>query len=105
MKPLKRCPFCGGKATIARNNSVFFDHSFKGRVVCTECGAQTIACVDKNVAVSMWNRRCEGQRILLVEDGSVDLEKVEELGDPVIVYRAGSAKPEFLENKKGHADH
>lgn len=36
-------------------------------------------------------------KILLAEDGSVDVDKLEEDGFYVIVYRQGSNKPEFLD--------
>lgn len=35
-------------------------------------------------------------RILLVEEGSVDIDKIEELGITCIAYRQGSNKPEWL---------
>lgn len=38
-------------------------------------------------------------RILLVEDGSVDIDKLEEDGWYIIVYRQGSNPPTFLEEK------
>ena len=37
------------------------------------------------------------KRILLVEDGSVNIEQLEEDGFYVIPYRQGANKPEFLE--------
>lgn len=37
------------------------------------------------------------KRVLLVEDGSVDIDKLEEDGFYVIVYRQGGNKPEWLE--------
>lgn len=36
------------------------------------------------------------EKIVLVEDGSVDVEKLERDGFYVIVYRQGANKPEFL---------
>ena len=36
------------------------------------------------------------QNILLVEDGSVDTAKLDEIGIKYIVYRQGSQKPEIL---------
>lgn len=38
-------------------------------------------------------------KILLVEDGSVDIDRLQEDGWYVIVYRAGSRPPMILEEK------
>lgn len=35
-------------------------------------------------------------RFLLVEDGSVDVDSIEELGIKCIIYRSGANKPEWL---------
>lgn len=40
------------------------------------------------------------QKILLVEDGSVDVDKLEQDGFYVIVYRQGSKPPMWLELEK-----
>lgn len=37
------------------------------------------------------------QRVLLIEDGSVDTDKLDALGINYIVYRQGSQKPEIIE--------
>ena len=37
------------------------------------------------------------QRVLLIEDGSVDTDKLDVLGINYIVYRQGSQKPEIIE--------
>lgn len=48
-----------------------------------------------NIATPNEKTNCD--KILLVEDGSVDVDYiVEELGIKCIVYRQGSNKPEFL---------
>ena len=41
-------------------------------------------------------KKVANKKILLVEDGSVDVEKLERDGFYVIVYRQGANKPEFL---------
>ena len=41
-------------------------------------------------------KKIANKKILLVEDGSVDVEKLENDGFYVIVYKQGSNKPEFL---------
>lgn len=44
------------------------------------------------------NKSCVNNRVLLVEDGSVDVNYIEdELGIKCIVYRQGANKPEWLE--------
>ena len=40
------------------------------------------------------------QKILLVEDGSVDVDKLEQDGFYVIIYREGSKPPMWLELEK-----
>lgn len=37
-------------------------------------------------------------KVLMVEDGSVDIDKLEEDGFYVIVYRNGSTPPQYLKN-------
>jgi RNA binding exosome subunit len=37
------------------------------------------------------------QKVLLIEDGSVDTDKLDALGINYIVYRQGSQKPEIIE--------
>ena len=35
-------------------------------------------------------------KILLIEDGSIDIDRLEKIGIPYIVYRQGSKTPRFL---------
>ena len=35
-------------------------------------------------------------KILLIEDGSIDTDRLEEIGIPYIVYRQGAKPPRFL---------
>ena len=35
-------------------------------------------------------------KILLIEDGSIDTDRLEKIGIPYIVYRQGSKPPRFL---------
>lgn len=37
---IKKCPFCGGAATVVVEDGV--------KVVCKECGSSTKGCLDKN---------------------------------------------------------
>lgn len=53
--------------------------------------------------VAEYKRKMEAltkDRILLVEDGSVDIDKLEEDGWYIIIYRQGANPPMFLEEKK-----
>lgn len=45
-------------------------------------------------------KKALSQKILLVEDGSVDIDKLEQDGFYVIVYRQGSKPPIWLELEK-----
>ncbi len=47
---LKRCPFCGGRAVIAKEMSLF-------SVGCMLCGANVGATINKETAIKAWNRR------------------------------------------------
>ena len=46
--------------------------------------------------ITAQRKTINGKQILLVEDGSVDVDKLEKDGFYVIVYRQGSRLPEFL---------
>jgi hypothetical protein len=48
-------------------------------------------------------KKALSQKILLVEDGSVDVDKLEQDGFYVIIYREGSKPPMWLELEKGGA--
>lgn len=47
---LKRCPFCGGTANIAKGRIEFWAY-------CPHCGAQIELCETKQEAVKAWNAR------------------------------------------------
>lgn len=55
MNELKPCPFCGGRAAVAQNASVFLDY----RVYCKRCGAETGMYTTAIKAVRCWNTREE----------------------------------------------
>lgn len=52
---LKPCPFCGGKATIWKEDAVWFDITWIG---CKECGVQLRKYAD-NRGIKTWNKRVE----------------------------------------------
>ena len=51
--------------------------------------------LENNIDVSKEEKTIK-DKILLVEDGSVDVESLEQKGFCVIVYRQGGKKPEWL---------
>jgi Lar family restriction alleviation protein len=53
VEQLKPCPFCGGRAAVAQNASVFLDY----RVYCKQCGAETGMYTTAIKAVRCWNNR------------------------------------------------
>lgn len=55
---------------------------------------QLKANLDRGESYYLENKR---QRVLLIEDGSVDTGKLDALGINYIVYRQGSQKPEIIE--------
>lgn len=54
MTKLKRCPFCGGEASleVIRENEVAFCC-----VECDQCGISTYSSTNMNEVVDMWNTR------------------------------------------------
>ena len=53
-KKLKKCPFCGGEATIC---SFFF-------VQCSKCGLSTLTYLTESEAIEAWNTRKPMDRIM-----------------------------------------
>lgn len=94
---LKRCPFCGGKATIESLGGYISVFHF---AKCECCGVKTQEYSNEELAAKKWNTRQENNGIILVEDGSVDLEECENLGFRPLVYRKGSALPKILKNEE-----
>ena len=99
MKYLRRCPFCGGDATFKELGG--FRTVFQYIVECERCGIHTREYSTEDAAAGQWNTRQEDNGIVLVEDGSVDLDECKELGLRPLVYRKGAALPIILkgENK------
>lgn len=91
---LKRCPFCGGDAT--------FDVRVEDRIItayiakCESCEIHTKEYPTQKEAAAKWNTRQADKGIILVEDGSVDLDECKELGLRPLVYRKGAAIPFIL---------
>ncbi|MEY8367567.1 Lar family restriction alleviation protein [Anaerovoracaceae bacterium 42-11] len=48
-KKLKKCPFCGGEASIIGHSTIW--------VYCNECLGQTAAGDTEEEAIEAWNRR------------------------------------------------
>ena len=88
---LRRCPFCGGDATFETLGGVgkVFNYIAK----CERCGIHTTEYSTKEAAADKWNIRQEDNGIILVEDGSVDLDECKELGFRPLVYRKGAILP------------
>ena len=61
---LKPCPFCGGKAKLAKQTvSMWFLQFDSYYVVCDNCGARSRIAVEvaeeKDKAIEAWNMRVE----------------------------------------------
>ena len=95
---LRRCPFCGGDAAFQELGGfrTFFQYIAK----CERCGIHTRAYSTQEEAAMKWNNRQEDNGIILVEDGSVDLDECKELGLRPLVYRKGAAFPIILKGGK-----
>lgn len=81
---MRRCPFCGGEATI-KNCSEFKTDYADYRVYCKECGASTEQnLLTRDEAVDRWNTRFFDKDVamqvveLLVGRYSLDRVKVTE---------------------------
>lgn len=67
---LKRCPFCGGEATM-QDTEDWSPYS-RWMVRCTECGMDTGGRESKSAAISAWNARAavtDGQFARAIHDG------------------------------------
>ena len=96
---LKRCPFCGGDATFGVRVEA---HTITAYIAkCESCEIHTKEYPTQEAAATKWNTRQADKGIILVEDGSVDLDECKELGLRPLVYRNGAALPIILkgENK------
>ena len=58
MEELKKCPFCGGEASLKVNHG-FGEEVISAFVYCEECGVATRNCALEATARGMWNRRVE----------------------------------------------
>ena len=56
MEELKKCPFCGGKATLKIHYG-FDEKVISAFVYCEECGVATRRCALETTAIGKWNRR------------------------------------------------
>ena len=95
---LRRCPFCGGDATFDSYGGVSTMRTYIVR--CERCEVHTKEYSTQEIAAAKWNIRQEDNRIVLVEDGSVDLDEVKELGLRPLVYRKGAAYPTILKEEE-----
>ena len=55
---LKRCPFCGGEASLRDEP----DKYYKYAVYCTKCGIGTLAEHIESIAIHAWNRRTDDDK-------------------------------------------
>lgn len=96
---LRRCPFCGGDAAFRKFGG--FRTVFQYIAECERCGLHTRKYSTQEEAAMKWNTRQEDNGIILVEDGSVDVDECKELGLRPLIYRKGAALPLILkgENK------
>lgn len=58
MEELKKCPFCGGEATLKIHYG-FDEKVISAFVYCEECGVATRRCALETTAIGKWNRRVE----------------------------------------------
>lgn len=94
MKYLRRCPFCGGDAAFQELGG--FRTVLQYIAKCERCGINTREYSTQEEAAEQWNTRQEDNVIVLVEDGSVDLDECKEIGVRPLVYRKGAAIPIIL---------
>lgn len=100
---LKRCPFCGGEAEFLYSGVCTNIEKSECIVKCKVCESQTKTFYKRKEAAEQWNSRKYYRGVLLVEDGSVDVDECEELGFRPLVYRQGSALPIILKDEEKNA--
>ena len=59
MEELKKCPFCGGKASVMEKENRFGVEFYI--VQCTRCRACTGGMKDREFAADAWNERTGGE--------------------------------------------
>ena len=108
VKIIKNNPDCGVEEYIGNVYEAFIDNhnytegycvNFLGRIlfVPKEC-CEEVNEDFKVVSQPENSSKPKYDKILLVEDGSVDVDDIEEnLGIKCIIYRQGANKPEWLE--------
>lgn len=69
---------------------------FLPAICCEVVEEPTIEEFKESLKTKQWEVIPPQDKILLVEDGSVDTEHLEELGIKYIVYRSGARPPEWL---------
>lgn len=57
MDELKPCPFCGGKAVMAKPQRLTFLNRKVKRPNCIKCGATMFVWKSKEKAIEEWNKR------------------------------------------------
>ena len=73
MEELKKCPFCGGEATMKIHYG-FDEKVISAFVYCEECGVATRRCALETTAIGKWNRRVEEMRQKLKELTGEEIE-------------------------------
>lgn len=97
---IKRCPFCGEYPEVVDKNAGTPSFVSIFVIRCKNCGCY----FEKNFGdtkeeiIKRWNNRYyeKNMPIIMVEDGSTDLEEIEKLGMRSLVYRQGARQPVIL---------
>jgi len=68
MSKLKRCPFCGGEATLVED---IYNDQLYNYVICTndDCNANTGRCSTEDEAITKWNNRSNWHTGTPTEEG------------------------------------
>ena len=64
MSELKRCPFCGGEATLTNKLSKDEYGQRLWNVCCFGCANRTSSYWDKEIAIEAWNTRKPLERVI-----------------------------------------
>jgi regulator of replication initiation timing len=84
---------------MSKKEAVYFDK----QEMCYRLAPDIDTVIKANEKLKLENDKFRillSNKILLVEDGSVDIDKLEEDGFYVICYRQGSRAPMWLEEKE-----
>lgn len=100
---LRCCPFCGNEVKI--DEVISYNKPKRYCILCDTCCLDMMA-EDETELVKRWNSRSacaydeDKNPLIVVEDGSVDVDKLKEINLRPIVYKQGTPMPVIIQGDK-----